>query len=645
VLLLLLWGFGEGGWGGAADRERSLPAEESALEAAAAAAHREGGPRLEAGPGATARATHGPVLVRVLDPRGAPCAGVRVESWTAPEKAAVKESSGQKPEEVPHSGWNPEAPTPPHDVLRTLTDAAGVARFADLPYDGRAEVRVRSRLNETEEQERESVRDGMGAWAEAGAPPVFTFRLALPAREGAPEGQEAPVTADSEEMKIEVIQPPPPDLLAKATVEGPEVTLTIDPGLPLSVDVREGGAGRLRRDAPVLVRPRVPWASPPTGDTRVQAKPGHEVTIRCRAQAPEGWVARLEAAWLATIHPLATRLHAVYPLRPAVDVIVEFPQEVMPYRAEDWAGEINVAGVTLEAPDLHVDGRGHLRVRGGAHLVGDSVTVSGTLGTRWSVQGVGIMGSDPRQPVRVVARAEPRAPPTPTVEHANEPIQIDLGPAFSGKSFVLGDSAFMKVLVQNGRDQTERRAQETSHGPLPLRVIGWDGAPAAGAHVPWLGQVHVADAQGRVVLEGVPTGTHPLQVLGAGAPLSLSVGAGPLPRAEQVVTATAGGTLEVEVVDALGRALPYAHVALVLPGELPVMDCVDGLQRIDPYTDAAGRRTYRFVPPGKVTVKAWFGTRSSEVQVEVMPGAPIAARVVLPVHEAPAGPETDDRAR
>jgi hypothetical protein len=180
-------------------------------------------------------------------------------------------------------------------------------------------------------------------------------------------------------------------------------------------------------------------------------------------------------------------------------------------------------------------------------------------------------------------------------------------------------------------------------GPLTLRVAAWDGSPAAGAHVRWQGQERVADAQGRVHLEGVPPGTHRVQVLGAGAPQHLRAEVGSGPRGEVLLCASAGATLEVEVLDTLGRALPFAHVDLTLPDDQPLMDCMDGVQRLDPYTDAAGRRTYRFVTPGQVKVKAYFGTRNAEVQLEVADGATVPVRIVLPVHAPPAPPDITPR--
>jgi hypothetical protein len=140
------------------------------------------------------------------------------------------------------------------------------------------------------------------------------------------------------------------------------------------------------------------------------------------------------------------------------------------------------------------------------------------------------------------------------------------------------------------------------------------------------------------VLPTVPQGPQRLVVLGAGAPCVLEVDAGALPRNELVLAAPAGGTLEVRVQDEAGRGLPYATLELGLPEALPWVDRLDGVQRLDPLTDASGQRILRALPVGTVTVRAYFGSRSADAQVEVADGSRQAITLVVPT------PRPDDGA-
>jgi hypothetical protein len=134
-----------------------------------------------------------------------------------------------------------------------------------------------------------------------------------------------------------------------------------------------------------------------------------------------------------------------------------------------------------------------------------------------------------------------------------------------------------------------------------------------------------------------------LRVNGAGATATALAEVEAGRTIEVDVRTTDGGTLVVEVVDALGRPLPYATLTVVQQAGLPWIDLDGDAQRIDPYTDVHGKRTLRRVEANLVKVKAAFGSRSAEADVQVGEGETARVRLVLrhaepPPPEPPAAP-------
>ena len=212
-------------------------------------------------------------------------------------------------------------------------------------------------------------------------------------------------------------------------MRGPEVALTVQRGLPFRLDVRLGGDGRALPGARWQVLPRLEWAADAFGSGRVPVRPGADAVIQARVEAPRGTIARRDASWETVIHPQAERLEALYPLRPALDLVVVFPPEVLPFREEAWAAEVTVAGLTLDKPERTWVGTGRLRVSGGSHCVTEEVMVSGTIAGRWRVSGRALIGPDPRATVVVEVQVEPVPADAPSES-----------PAVLEFSFNLGDS-------------------------------------------------------------------------------------------------------------------------------------------------------------------------------------------------------------
>lgn len=614
---------------------REVPAQDGGASLAAPAAPSTG-PRLSSAGAAAPEAVHGPVLVEVLGLDGQPLAGVRVRAVPAPPAAGTP----------PAADGSAAAPW--------TSDAQGLVRIADLPYDGRTQVQALLRPEPAGEVTEipfavEAGQDSLvfsTTLAGNGGSVAFTPRITVapvvtpgeepapapvPAPEPAPEPSErstldtqgAMQAADLQQVMraLRAALQAPSSVAATAPVRGPTVRLVVDAGLPLDVRIEEAGDGRARPDARWRVSPRLAWADASFGAPTLPVMPGTEADVGLRVEAPEGWVARQQARYTPFIHPAARRLQVTYPVRPAVDLALVVPEEGQPLRPEDWSGSITVAGQPVaDGTEVRVDARGRLRLRGGAFLRGDLVEVQGRLGTRFAARGTALLGSDPRATVEVTLVLEPLPPVTDTVE-----LEEELSFGFAGASIELS--------LGGVRPGGARTGEAAARGPLPLRVLDGRGAPAAGARVRMLGQAGeatAADASGRVVLPDVASGAVRLVVLGAGAPCVLEVEAGALPRNEQVLATPAGGTLAVTVQDETGAGLPYATLELALPEDLPWIDLEDGVQRLDPLVDARGQRTLRAVPPGKVVLRAHFGTRSAQAEVQLRDGQAEAVTLVLP---------------
>lgn len=129
------------------------------------------------------------------------------------------------------------------------------------------------------------------------------------------------------------------------------------------------------------------------------------------------------------------------------------------------------------------------------------------------------------------------------------------------------------------------------------------------------------------------TGTRRIQILQHGfigaevhADLSSDVVA-PL-----VITEGASGSLEIEVVDESGAAIPYASIAVDQASWQRWVDLDGCVQRLDGFTDERGRRTIHHVDAQGARVVATYGDRAEGVRldagwVDTLPRQPI--RMVL----------------
>jgi hypothetical protein len=78
-------------------------------------------------------------------------------------------------------------------------------------------------------------------------------------------------------------------------------------------------------------------------------------------------------------------------------------------------------------------------------------------------------------------------------------------------------------------------------------------------------------------------------------------------------------------VDDEGRPRPFAEVVPAARS----FDVTDGVQRIDPYTDARGVRTFARVQPGKTVVRASWAGHAGHADVDLVDGERTSVRVVV----------------
>ncbi len=601
------------------------------------------GPRLTGSAPATPGLTRGPVVVTVVDEGAGPVAGVRVLV---------------RPRVDPPAG---EPPAVPGLVLRT-TDGSGRASFDDLPYDGSFEALALARAALPPLAEGAplgpavAIRGTGQALFRALTPPGDAEEATITIVERPGDGSEArpvPLLTDLPTLGhlFRKQAPAPADPTAdgsaleqvRATIRGPEATLVVPRGLPFRLEVRLAGDGRALPGTRWQAAPRLEWAEDAFHSPRVAVKPGTEAAVHVRVEPVPGTVARVDAGWSTWIHPAAERLEALYPLRPALDLVLVFPDEVLPFRESDFEGRIEVAGLGLEAPELAFVGHGRLRARGGSHCVTERVRVTGTLAGRWSVRGEALVGPDPRATVLVAleVQALPPAPapteePQPgkplelrfelaelTVVNRGNAVRILLGPNVAGAG-----SDGKLVILEEG---AAAAAPAPPPGALVVRALAPDGAPVPGAVVRVGERTLRADATGRARFEGLAPGPFTAAVLGAGATGSASGTVAPGRTTELELRPGRGGTLDVELVDADGNAIPMGSLRVVQPSGLPWLDVARGVQRLDPFTDARGRRTLEGVETGRLTVRGSYGTRTASVEVELAEGQRVPVRLVLPV--------------
>jgi hypothetical protein len=87
-----------------------------------------------------------------------------------------------------------------------------------------------------------------------------------------------------------------------------------------------------------------------------------------------------------------------------------------------------------------------------------------------------------------------------------------------------------------------------------------------------------------------------------------------------------GTTVDVEVVNAEGRPVPFARIDFATARSF---DVTGRVQRVDSYTDALGHRRFSRVQPGPQRVHASMGSREGETHADFRDGDRASVRVVV----------------
>lgn len=167
-------------------------------------------------------------------------------------------------------------------------------------------------------------------------------------------------------------------------------------------------------------------------------------------------------------------------------------------------------------------------------------------------------------------------------------------------------------------------------GRLRVRVLAADGRRVARAEVSHRAVTVETDEEGFAELANLAPGRRKILVSvsgGFGWAAVVEVKAGAAVDVE--LREPEAGRLDVDVVDGGGRPCPLAQITVDGTSRSAMYDVEDGVQRLDNLTDAGGRRSFRRVAPGEVSVTAEWRGRRGEAKVVVEERGRVSARIVV----------------
>ena len=422
-------------------------------------------------------------------------------------------------------------------------------------------------------------------------------------------------------------------VLASVGVTGALHEITCAEGLELHVTAVDAQTGRAMAGLPWRpLRAKLPLE--PREACRLRHGPGDPALLGIEtAIAPgEGYVAWDATRWVTTISRYAASLRMVYPLRREARVHLRALEHDGTPSARMAVCAFRVGGVPGPRPPATTPDRGGVLLHGipffreqrvevlvarpparAAFEPGEEVSeeeaeiieveeVRGDGGLRSFASGPSRLedaaighGRLPREPERLLA-LEARFPEDPSESllwrHEEE--------------------WFLEEVVETDAD--EPRAT----GAVRVTLRRTDGSAIPGALVSCGAASLRTDVAGRVLFERVSVGRLALEVSEAGVvPTRAVVDVAEGQMVEVELREAPGATLRVRVVDGEGEDVPFASVAF---DDRLWVDLVDGVQRIDPYTDVRGRRTFARVAAGKRIVRAYWGGHHGRADVETKDG-------------------------
>ena len=515
------------------------------------------------------QSAHGPVRVRVVNPWGRPFPDWRVRVVAHEENALVAK-------------------------VDTRTDAHGRVDIADVPYDGSHVVWV------------------------VGDPSAKI--------------QSLPIKRRNVKMVIQA--------------------------LPLRVFAETSDGGRSLRGVSYTFEPKLK-AGGYTGSSRdpfVMLGPGDGKELSIQADPPEGYMTWDGCKEQVVVSPTARELTYTVPLRPEANVFVTLPEA-----RRDWRFDVTVHGRAVEGVGATSDAFGRTRLRGVPFLPGAGVHVVAKAEKKLAF-GTGAFGDDAGDILHMGLQAPKPKKTKPKkgtvvsgrVVAANGELvagQLDLAVVYHGvrasadrinaalffnddessdtkagwryqTNVTVAPAAVLEALYANVEGlqlPTPPRAKMGQR--VEIRVQTPRGAPAHGAWVTVAGVTRVADAMGRVVFTDLPATEHRVKISGAGPSWTQPLEVADARHQTHVVRVPRAGTIELSVIGTNGDPLPHARLTVAQASGLSWFDIEDGVQRLDRFTDAAGRRRLRNLQPDTdITIEATFAGKTQRETVRLAPG-------------------------
>jgi hypothetical protein len=531
-------------------------------------------------------------------------------------------------EQAAEQGVDPDAEP---KTSEATTDEEGKAYFDELPRDGSVFVRPKAK----------------GPTAQWGANAQITRFVLLS------------ITGKNGRSIVT------PHLAGSGTpVIGESVSLDLPTGIPArvtAVDATDGAPV----DATLVASPGLdakgPLAGPVRGSTYFAAKPGREHILHPVQGTDDHYVATKRGSFRAAFSPAAKLFEAQVPLRRSTEISVTLPPDVDTQDVDKWTLSWNTAGARGKA-SARLDSYSRLLATGVPYTPGAHVSITAVLPDQGHVWASGRFDFDDSvlvleghfKPARKakgktrtgsvnVSRAQKMrelAKQLEKTEEATRRLEIDLvgqqqaavvagtlrspdgkpvtihlsGVNLEGRS-TPGGSIF--VSGKEGGWVTSGGGDDNL-GNVRVEVTTPALERARGALVYVGGRSGRADDRGVALFKNMKPGSYPVRVFGAGAPATDKVTVVAKRTATVSLSAPTGGRVEVTFEDEHGRPLPFASLTIKQPSGLPYADVdEDGVQRLDLFADAAGRRTLHSMEPGKVEVVGRYAGQSASYSIDV----------------------------
>jgi hypothetical protein len=393
-------------------------------------------------------------------------------------------------------------------------------------------------------------------------------------------------------------------------VVAPEKTIRFPKLTPLTAEVVDGESGApIRKAALSLISASVPPIPlPRAGDGFATALsplvPGERASLNLAVDLPDGYVLSRRKSWMVsgTVSRFAESVHVTVVAWPEAPVrlVVEEPDGSPAVGATVHMISSSLGlGLAYRAPPT--GSGGETRITGLPCIPGESVVAFVMKDGRRATSTKGWIGRSGEE-ILLSAVLPAEAPP---LGGFNSSIGIGggAGGAFGGRGGRRGtlhsNPAGLVVLVV-------RRGGSPAKGALV--VVSRDGKAEQSSRTDASGRARFTFHQSGDVTVAVQEAGF---VMGRPVPARLTVG-----TTEQVTVIEARGTfLHVQVLTDEGLPAVSAELTVATPGRVPFTHLVDGVQRLNFFTDVDGRAVLPRLPSGRVRVTARLGSRKRTAEV------------------------------